>query len=244
MGMPPQNTALNAQYSGNQIPINPQLNSQYSANSMPMNPQLNMQYSAGNMMPTSPVMMMNYHQREFQKYFQMQQFPQQHNILNAQQLQQVQSMASYHYEQYAMGNQQQHALRQRQQQQYHLQQQQQQQIQFQKMQKQSAVPKVKFNKKKKEKLLKKRKAGVQMQYIKLQRYFQMNDDQKAILSQNLYEVQQQLQQYAQIQVVPELDCYELLIPSNTPLPQRKTYWQNVLKMTRNSIGMSMEHIMQ
>merc|ERR1712228_338594 len=211
----------NGQYSGNlqlniNLPVNnTHLSQQHSGNMMPpQNTALNAQYS-GNQIPINPQL---------------------HNILNAQQLQQVQSMASYHYEQYAMINQQQHALRQRQQQQ--------QQIQFQKMQKQSAVPKVKFNKRKKEKLLKKRKAGVQMQYIKLQRYFQMNDDQKAILSQNLYEVQQQLQQYAQIQVVPELDCYELLIPSNTPLPQRKTYWQNVLKMTRNSIGMSMEHIMQ
>merc|ERR1712154_415115 len=98
--------------------------------------------------------------------------------------------------------------------------------------------------KKKEKLLNKRKNGVQMIYIKLERYFLYDDQQKHALSVNLYGVQQALQNQAKIEMVPQIGCYKLTIPASTPLPQRKGYWQNTLKTIRNNIGMSMEHIVQ
>merc|ERR1712176_1323872 len=109
--------------------MNPALDMQYSAPNVMMSQPQQIQMQQQNMNMNSPIMMMNYHQVEFQKYFQMQQFPQQHNIVNAQQLQQIQSMASYHFEQYAMINEQQQALRRRQRQQ-----QQQQQYDFKQQQ--------------------------------------------------------------------------------------------------------------
>merc|ERR1712176_471448 len=93
-----------------------------------------------------------------------------------------------------------------------------------------------------------KKASVQMIYVKLERYFLMKPQQKALLVTNFVKIENALSSFASIDIVDvELfgidNCFRLVIPSDIPLPKRKNYWQSVITICKQHIGMCLEHVL-
>merc|ERR1712113_1293261 len=127
-------------------------------------------------------MIMNYHYNGYQSVFQQLQNA---SALSMEQVQQLQVMANYHFQQYSMS----HQLIKLQTQMNVLQpslQQQQAQKQPQPQQKHSRHSK---------------KASVQMIYVKLERYFLMKPQQKALLIANFANIENALSSFASIDIV-------------------------------------------
>merc|ERR1712228_327110 len=155
-------------------------------------------------------LMMNYHYQAYQGIFVQLSNNASSATLSIEQVQQLQVMANYHFQQYSMSNQ----LIKLQNQMNNLQ----------------TVPKQ------------------QMIYVKLERYFILSQQQKNYLNANFGAIQAELSQYASIDIVDaELfgmdNCFRLIIPPNIPLPKRKNYWQNVIRICMQNIGMCLEHVL-
>eukprot|EP00483_Globobulimina_turgida_P004681 UN04690 len=179
--------------------------------------------------------MMAYHFQEYQKIFRQLQFL---ANLAPEQAKNLQIMGSYHYQQYTMI----HELMKIQTEMSMLHRQQQSMQSMPSMQAMQSQPSA-------SKAQPVNAMNRQMQYLKLERYFTMDKQQKQMLSNGFKQIKDSFGKYAEIMLVDEFkefginDCFRLIIPSDIPLPKRKMYWQNVLKISRGNIGMCQEHLM-